>query len=145
MTRAIRCCNEVRGFRGSAVLIPMSRNSEGRVVVLIVWVRDPWVRVVVRPGSGAPLTNVREEETKAEPGDDLTGRAAVVTGVGRGVGRAVALGLAQAGVRVGLVARSVAQLEQTARLINDVGARRWCCPRILVIRGSLPHCRGERW
>ncbi len=90
---------------------------------------------------------MREDEKKAEPGDDLTGRAAVVTGAGRGVGRAVAravaLGLAQAGVRVGLVARSVAQLEQTARLISDVGCTAVVWPADLGDPGQLAALPGR--
>jgi len=52
---------------------------------------------------------------------DLTGRVAVVTGAGRGVGRAIAVGLAAHGARVALVARGAAQLEDTRRLIAAAG------------------------
>ena len=44
----------------------------------------------------------------------LQGRVAVVTGAGRGVGRAVALGLAQAGVQLALVARTSEQVRAVA-------------------------------
>jgi NAD(P)-dependent dehydrogenase (short-subunit alcohol dehydrogenase family) len=49
----------------------------------------------------------------------FTGRTAVVTGAGRGLGQAIAVQLAEQGARVVLVARSADQLEQTAKLITD--------------------------
>jgi NAD(P)-dependent dehydrogenase (short-subunit alcohol dehydrogenase family) len=51
----------------------------------------------------------------------LAGQVAIVTGGGRGIGRAVALALAEAGAAVAVGARSVAQIEQTARLIGAAG------------------------
>jgi NAD(P)-dependent dehydrogenase (short-subunit alcohol dehydrogenase family) len=47
----------------------------------------------------------------------LKGKSAIVTGGSRGIGKAVALGLASEGVDVVLVARNVAPLEQTAKEI----------------------------
>ena len=44
-----------------------------------------------------------------------------MTGAGRGIGRATALGLARLGVRVVLVARSADELDETAQLITDLG------------------------
>lgn len=48
-------------------------------------------------------------------------RVAIVTGAGRGLGRAIASGLANAGARVALVARTVEQVEATASLISGTG------------------------
>lgn len=51
----------------------------------------------------------------------LAGSVALVTGGGRGVGRVLARALAGAGTRVGLVARSPDQLEESVRLIEAAG------------------------
>jgi 3-oxoacyl-[acyl-carrier protein] reductase len=48
---------------------------------------------------------------------------AVVTGASRGIGRATAVALAEAGFAVGLVARSPAALEETRILVEHAGAR----------------------
>jgi NAD(P)-dependent dehydrogenase (short-subunit alcohol dehydrogenase family) len=70
--------------------------------------------------------------TEADPGDssspsragELSGRTALVTGAGSGLGRAIALGLAGAGARVVLVGRTAATLAQTAALLPDPAAGR---------------------
>jgi len=48
----------------------------------------------------------------------LVGRTAVITGAGRGIGAAISLGLARAGADVILVARTAAQLAQSADAIS---------------------------
>jgi NAD(P)-dependent dehydrogenase (short-subunit alcohol dehydrogenase family) len=45
----------------------------------------------------------------------IEGKVAVVTGAGRGIGRAIALELAGMGAKVALAARNASELEQTAR------------------------------
>lgn len=52
----------------------------------------------------------------------LEGRVSLVTGAGRGIGRGVALALADAGSAVVLAARSVDQLEELAGAVRDRGA-----------------------
>jgi 3-oxoacyl-[acyl-carrier protein] reductase len=56
-------------------------------------------------------------------GISLAGEAAIVTGAGRGFGRAIALGLAAAGAAVTVTARSKDQLDETAALIERAGGR----------------------
>jgi len=48
----------------------------------------------------------------------LTGKVAIVTGAGRGIGRAIALALSRAGARVVLAARSEAELRSVAEEIR---------------------------
>nr|WP_240935480.1 SDR family NAD(P)-dependent oxidoreductase [Hymenobacter sp. HDW8] len=55
--------------------------------------------------------------------ESLAGKVALVTGAGKGIGRAVALALAQEGVHVGLLARSEEQLQAVAAEINALGAK----------------------
>jgi NAD(P)-dependent dehydrogenase (short-subunit alcohol dehydrogenase family) len=52
---------------------------------------------------------------------DLTGRLALVTGAGNGIGRATALGLAERGASLVLLDRDMAGLEITASAIRDGG------------------------
>jgi NAD(P)-dependent dehydrogenase (short-subunit alcohol dehydrogenase family) len=52
---------------------------------------------------------------------DFTGKTALITGAGRGIGRGVALGLGGAGARVVLLARTTAQLDESRALLRDQG------------------------
>ncbi|HEX3802519.1 MAG TPA: SDR family oxidoreductase [Solirubrobacteraceae bacterium] len=53
--------------------------------------------------------------------DSFTGRVALVTGAGRGIGRAIALGLADAGGRVALISRTEVELAAVAAEIRSQG------------------------
>ena len=54
---------------------------------------------------------------------DLSGKVALVTGAGRGLGRAIAVALASAGADTILAARTSEQLDQTAIQIEALGQR----------------------
>jgi NAD(P)-dependent dehydrogenase (short-subunit alcohol dehydrogenase family) len=53
----------------------------------------------------------------------VEGKAAIVTGAGRGIGRAIATTLAEAGADVAVISRTRKQLEETARTIEKLGRR----------------------
>ena len=53
----------------------------------------------------------------------VEGKAAIVTGAGRGIGRAIATTLAEAGADVAVISRTRAQVEETAHLIEKLGRK----------------------
>lgn len=64
------------------------------------------------------------EDGQHDPADalpDLSGRTAIVTGGGRGIGRAIALGLAEAGATVVPSARTASEVEAVAEAARDRG------------------------
>lgn len=58
----------------------------------------------------------------------LQGKIAIVTGGGRGIGRATAIALAREGADVAIIARTGRELRETAGLIESVGRRVLVCP-----------------
>jgi 3-oxoacyl-[acyl-carrier protein] reductase len=62
----------------------------------------------------------------------LSGRVALVTGAGRGIGRATARALAAHGVRVALAARSATELEKVRREIAERGGEAAVFPADLL-------------
>ena len=67
-------------------------------------------------------------DRSAPPGADLSGKVAIVTGAGSGVGRATAVALAAAGLTPVLVGRGQPALEETARLVGGRGGRAVVAP-----------------
>ena len=55
-------------------------------------------------------------------------KTVLITGGGRGLGRAIALGAAQAGAQVAVTARSVSELTETVELIQQAGGRAVALP-----------------
>lgn len=62
-------------------------------------------------------------ELPAMPSFSLTGKRAIVTGAGRGIGSAIAAGMAEMGAEVTLVARSEGEITAVADAINACGGR----------------------
>jgi gluconate 5-dehydrogenase len=54
---------------------------------------------------------------------DLAGKTALVTGGGRGIGRHLAVGLAEAGADVAVASRKLANCEKVAREVDQLGRR----------------------
>lgn len=58
----------------------------------------------------------------------LEDRVAIVTGAGRNIGKAIALGMAEAGAHIVAVARTVSEIEQTAAEVRERGRRALAVP-----------------
>jgi 2-deoxy-D-gluconate 3-dehydrogenase len=69
---------------------------------------------------------------------DLTGQKAVVTGAGRGIGKAVALGLARAGADIGLVARTESEIQAVAGQVKEIGRQAVVAASDLTVTAAIP-------
>jgi len=67
----------------------------------------------------------------------LDDRVAVVTGAGLGIGRGIAVGLAEAGADVVLAARTASDLEEVAALVEAQGRRALAVPTDVTDLGQL--------
>lgn len=76
--------------------------------------------------------------TASHTNQGLSHRVAVVTGAGRGLGKAIATSLAAQGARVVLVARTASQLEETAEEIRQAGGAGLALP-LDVTEAGAPH------
>ncbi len=69
------------------------------------------------------LTRPRPRRSLAAMGESLRGVSVVVTGAGRGIGRAIAIGLGREGASVCCAARTLSDVEATARAVQEAGGR----------------------
>src|SRR5690242_15896309 len=69
--------------------------------------------------------------------DALGGQVAIVTGAGRGFGRAIAKGLAANGAAVALMARSRDDLDAVAHEIELAGGRSFAAPANVTDRAAV--------
>lgn len=72
---------------------------------------------------------------------ELQGQVAVVTGSGRGFGKAIAQGLAAAGAAVVVTSRTQSEIEETVRSIEESGGQAIAVPADVT---SLPDVQGLR-
>jgi NAD(P)-dependent dehydrogenase (short-subunit alcohol dehydrogenase family) len=67
----------------------------------------------------------------------LEGQTAIVTGGGRGIGRAIALGFARAGATVAIASRSADEVERTAADVASQGGRALALPTDVTSRAAV--------
>ena len=73
----------------------------------------------------------------------MTNRTALITGASRGIGRACALALSEAGARVAVAARNTEQLEQLAGQIRGQGREAFVVPLDLANPESIKEAAGR--
>ena len=69
----------------------------------------------------------------------LDGRVALITGAGRGIGRAIALAYAKEGAQLALAARSAAELDETARQVAALGSPTCVTATDITDQGQVDH------
>ncbi|RNB91710.1 glucose 1-dehydrogenase [Brevibacillus fluminis] len=70
---------------------------------------------------------------------NLTGKTAIVTGAGKGIGRALAVGLAEAGAQVAVVARTASDLDTLVAEIEQKGGKALPIAADLTEQGASEH------
>ncbi len=71
------------------------------------------------------------------PSFRLDEKKAIVTGAGRGIGRALAIGLAEAGADVALLSRTEDDLKETANIISELGRKSLVLPTDVTSRTEV--------
>ncbi|RSK27333.1 glucose 1-dehydrogenase [Bacillus sp. HMF5848] len=71
------------------------------------------------------------------PSFSLHNKIAIVTGAGRGIGRAISIGMAQAGADVALLSRTKEDLEETASHIEELGRKAYILPTDVTDRQQV--------
>lgn len=71
------------------------------------------------------------------PSFNLVNKIAIVTGAGRGIGRALAVGLAESGADVVLLSRTEIDLLETARLVEGTGRKAFIIPADVTKREEV--------
>jgi 7-alpha-hydroxysteroid dehydrogenase len=69
----------------------------------------------------------------------LENKVAVVTGAGKGIGKSVALGLADAGASVLVAARTIADINATAEEIKTKGVHSIAVPADVRVKDQVEH------
>ncbi len=69
----------------------------------------------------------------------LDGEVAVVTGAGKGIGRAIAIGLAEAGANIALAARTADDLDDVAKTIEALGRKAIAVPTDVTSMDALEY------
>src|SRR5690606_65860 len=83
--------------------------------------RHPGAPLRRQPSARRGVSALAEEALPRTPSFRLDGRRALVAGAGRGIGRAAAVALAEAGAHVVLASRTGAELERLAEAIRAAG------------------------
>lgn len=73
------------------------------------------------------------------PTFDLHNKVAIVTGAGKGIGRALAIGLAEAGADVALLSRTKSNLVEVAETIEQLGRKAYVIPTDVTQREEIEY------